>query len=115
MAYTMAKVKYLDKYDENEGIDIIMGRMKEIPGGIAYGNDLILVGDCTQFLKKKIEAEGKTCLHVAGCPPGEPLPYWAIIDRKSQPNPELLGNAEKGRKRMEDETDLLLKKIKQQK
>jgi hypothetical protein len=115
MAYTMAKVKYLDKYDENEGVDIIMGRMKEIPEGIAYGNDLILIGDCTQFLKSKIEAEGKTCIHVAGCPPGEPLPYWGIIDRKSQPNPELLGNPEVGRKRMEDETDLLMKKMKQQK
>ena len=114
MAYTMAKVKYLDKYDENEGIDIIMGRMKEIPEGIAYGDDLILVGDCTQFLKSKIEAEGKTCVYVAGCPPGEPLPYWGIIERKNQPNPELLGNPEVGRKRMEDETELLLKRMKLQ-
>ena len=35
---------------------------------------LILVGDCL----KKYRDKG---LHVEGCPPGEPAPHWAIVDR----------------------------------
>jgi hypothetical protein len=112
MAFSMAKLKMLEKYNENKGINFILGRMKDIPEGIEYGDGLILVGDCTKFLKSKIEESGHTCLHVQGCPPGEPLPYWAIVDRKNQPNVELLGNPEEGRKRMEEETDLLVKKMK---
>jgi hypothetical protein len=115
MAYTMAKLKYLEEYDKNKGIDIVLGRMKDIPEGVKFGKNLILVGDCTKSLKKKIESEGKECLHVAGCPPGEPLPYWALIDREDQPSHKALSNPEKSRQRMEEETELLLKKIKNQK
>ncbi len=32
--------------------------------------------------KKKIEKAGGTCLHIPGCPPGEPAPAWTIVDRK---------------------------------
>jgi hypothetical protein len=35
---------------------------------------LILIGDC---LKK----HRKNGLFVEGCPPGEPAPHWAIVDR----------------------------------
>ena len=35
---------------------------------------LILVGDCLKKYKKK-------GIHVEGCPPGEPAPHWAIVDR----------------------------------
>ena len=65
--------------------------------------------------KTKIEESGETCLHVGGCPPGEPLPYWGIVDRTSLPNPELLGNAAKARERLEEETELLAKRMKSQK
>ena len=115
MAFSMAKLKMLEKYDENKGVNIVLGRMKDIPEGIEFGDNLILVGDCTKFLKTKIEESGKTCVHVEGCPPGEPLPYWALIDRKNQPNKELLGNPELGRKRMEEEGELLAKKMKNSK
>jgi hypothetical protein len=112
MAYTMAKIKLLDEYDKNKGTNIILGRMKDIPEGISFGNNLILVGDCTNFLKKKIESEGKQCIHVTGCPPGEPLPYWALIDRENQPSLEALSNPARSRQRMEDETERLLEKMK---
>ena len=39
------------------------------------GKDLILVGDCT----KKYRGQG---VFAEGCPPAEPYPLWAIIDRK---------------------------------
>ncbi len=114
MAFSMAKLKLLDGYDMNKGIDIVLGRKKEIPEGVRFGKNLILVGDCTKALKKKIDTAGESCLFVMGCPPGEPLPYWAVVDRKDQPDLELLGNPKKGRKRMEDENEALLKKMKTQ-
>ncbi len=115
MAFSMAKLKLLDEYDKNKGIDIVLGRKKDIPEGTRFGKDLILVGDCTNFLKKKIEESGKSCIHVGGCPPGEPLPYWGITDRVDLPNPELFTNPKSIRERLEEETELLLKKIKSQK
>ena len=115
MAFSMAKLKLLGNYDMNKGIDIVLGRKKDIPEGVRFGKDLILVGDCTNFLKKKIEKAGKSCIHVGGCPPGEPLPYWGITDRVDLPNPELFTNPKSIRDRLEEETEVLLKKIKSQK
>ena len=115
MAFSMAKLKLLGEYDKNKGIDIVLGRKKDIPEGVRFGKDLILVGDCTNFLKKKIEEAGKSCIHVGGCPPGEPLPYWGITDRVDLPNPDLLKDPKKIRQRLEDETEVLLKKIKEKK
>jgi hypothetical protein len=115
MAFSMAKLKLLGYYDKNKGIDIVIGRQKEIPKGVQFGKDLILVGDCTKKLKRKISAEGRSCLFVSGCPPGEPLPYWAIVDRKDQPDLELITDPTILRDRLEKETDLLLEKMKTQK
>lgn len=115
MAFSMAKLKLLNEYDKNKGIDIVLGRTKEIPEGISFGKDLILVGDCTKPLRKKLDEAGKSYLFAVGCPPGEPLPYWAIVDRKNQPDLELFQQPEVMRKRLEDETDLLLEKLKTQK
>ncbi len=115
MAFSMVKLKLLGEYDKNKGIDIVLGRKKEIPEGVRFGKDLILVGDCTNFLKKKIKEAGKSCIHVGGCPPGEPLPYWGITDRVDFPNPDLVKDPKKVRQRLEDETELLLKKIKEKK
>ena len=75
-------IDFINKIIQGDCVKI----MKDIPEGIEFGDNLILVGDCTKFLKGKIEETGKTCIHVEGCPPGEPLPYWALIDRKNQPN-----------------------------
>ena len=113
LAFSMAKLKLLGNYDMNKGIDIVLGRKKDIPEGVRFGKDLILVGDCTNALKKKIEEAGGSCIHVGGCPPGEPLPYWGIIDRVSLPNPEMLGDPIKLRERLREETDLLLEKLKE--
>ena len=82
LAFTMSKLKSLAQYDKNKGIHIVLGRHNKIPEGIEFGKDLVLMGDCSLALKKKIERAGGTCLHVPGCPPGEPAPAWTIVDRK---------------------------------
>ena len=113
LAFSMAKLKLLGNYDMNKGIDIVLGRKKDIPEGVSFGKNLILVGDCTNVLKKKIEEMGESCIHVAGCPPGEPLPYWGIIDRVSLPNPKMMGDPTGIRERLREETDILLEKLKE--
>jgi len=112
LAYSMAKLKLLDEYDKNKGIDIVLGRKRDILENIKYGKDLLLIGDCTKTLKKKIEAAGKTCVHVNGCPPGEPHPYWAITDRIDMPDQR---TPEQIRIRHEAENDILIERLKAQK
>lgn len=72
---TMEKLKSLDQYEENSDATILVGRKKAIPEGIEP-DKLILVGDCL----KKFKKHG---IFVEGCPPGEPAPHWAIVDRFS--------------------------------
>ena len=74
LSFTMEKLKALGEYDKNAGASIVVGRKKELPKGISP-EDLILVGDCL----KKYRGQGA---FAGGCPPGEPFPLWAIIDRK---------------------------------
>lgn len=81
LSFTMSKLKSLDEYDRNTGIHIVLGRHRRIPEGVAFGRDLVLMGDCSMGLKKRIEKTGETCLHVPGCPPAEPLPAWMIVER----------------------------------
>ena len=82
LAFTMSKLKSLAQYDRNKGIHIVLGRHRKIPEGIAFGKDLVLMGDCSMALKKKVEKAGETCLLIPGCPPGEPIPAWTIVDRQ---------------------------------
>ena len=84
-AFTMERLKALGEYDNNQGLNIFLGRHKKLPEGILKEKDIILHGDCTLGLKKKIEKAGGSCLHVPGCPPVEPFPYWTIVDREEQP------------------------------
>jgi uncharacterized protein (DUF362 family) len=70
---TMEKLKSLDQYDDNTDAVILVGRKKEVPEGVDR-EKLILVGDCLKTHKKH-------GLWVQGCPPGEPAPHWAIVDR----------------------------------
>lgn len=76
LSLTMERLKAMGEYEKNKGISIIMGRKKELPKGLNFGRDVILVGDC---LKKY---RGKGSPFAGGCPPGEPFPLWVIIDRK---------------------------------
>ncbi len=85
-AFTMERLKALNEFEKNKGIHIFLGRHAKIPEGLTLGTDVILQGDCTLGLKKKIEKAGGKCLHVPGCPPVEPFPYWTITDRVEQPN-----------------------------
>ena len=74
VAFTIEKLKALGEYDKNAGANIIVGRKKELPEG-ATPENTILVGDCL----KKYRGKGA---FAGGCPPAEPFPLWAIIDRK---------------------------------
>jgi uncharacterized protein (DUF362 family) len=71
---TMEKLKALDEYEKNKDATILVGRKKEIPEGLDP-DKLILVGDCL----KKYRGKG---ILAKGCPPAEPFPLWAIVDRK---------------------------------
>jgi len=90
LSFTMSKLKALDQYDANAGIHIVLGRHHKVPDGVEVGNDLILMGDCSLALKKRIEKAGGTCLHIPGCPPAEPVPAWVIADRGKEPTGELV-------------------------
>jgi uncharacterized protein (DUF362 family) len=91
LSFTMSKLKALNEYDRNKGIHIVLGRHRKIPQGIDFGKNLVLMGDCTIGAKRRIEQAGNTCLHVPGCPPGEPLPAWTIIERGGPPAADLAG------------------------
>jgi len=96
---TMEKLRALNQYDANSEVTILVGRKKEIPQGIDP-DKLVLVGDCL----KKHKKHG---IHVMGCPPGEPAPHWAIVDRWSPGDDIDLddpGLGELVRARMEEET-----------
>ncbi len=84
-AFTMERLKSLGQYEKNQGLHIFLGRHKKIPDDINPESVVILQGDCTLGLKSKIEKQGGKCLHVSGCPPVEPFPYWTIMDRVEQP------------------------------
>jgi uncharacterized protein (DUF362 family) len=72
---TMEKLKALGEYEKNKDVHVFVGRKKEIPEGLDP-EKVLLFGDCLKKHRKKgILAEG--------CPPLEPHPLWAIVDRKS--------------------------------
>jgi uncharacterized protein (DUF362 family) len=94
LALTLEKLKALGQYEKNQGIDIVVGPKKELPKGVRVGNNLILAGDCL----KKYRKHGHW---VAGCPPLEPLPLWAITDREDQTELTV-----EGRRRLEKEGEV---------
>lgn len=71
---TMEKLKSLGEYEKNRDVTILVGRKKGIPEGLQH-DKVILFGDCL----KKYRKQG---IFAGGCPPLEPHPLWAIIDRK---------------------------------
>ena len=95
---SMEKLRAMNQYDENSDVTILVGRKKAIPQGIDRSK-LILIGDCL----KKYRKHG---LFVEGCPPGEPAPHWAIVDRWVPEGIDLEDPAigELVRARMESET-----------
>ena len=103
VAFTMAKLKFLDAYDKNQGINIILGRKKELPPGVETGRNLILIGDCTKPLRKKIKND---CIFAVGCPPVESFPWRAIVDREDQ-----LERQPGSRERLRKETEIFMEKL----
>jgi uncharacterized protein (DUF362 family) len=80
---TMEKLIALGEYDKNKDATIFVGRKKDLPEGMDPYR-VILFGDCL----KKYRNRG---VFVGGCPPAEPHPLWAIVDRKdyTEIGPEL--------------------------
>ncbi|MFH1089996.1 MAG: DUF362 domain-containing protein [Pseudomonadota bacterium] len=74
VALSIEKLKSLGQYEDNRDVTILVGRKKEIPEGIPP-DQLILIGDCLRTHR----SQG---IFVEGCPPGEPAPHWAIVDRE---------------------------------
>jgi uncharacterized protein (DUF362 family) len=93
---TMEKLKALDQYDDNTDVTILVGRKREIPEGIDP-DKLVLVGDCLKMHCTK-------GIFVQGCPPGEPVPHWAIVDR-------CIPKIRDPRERMDKETPRLMEHI----
>jgi len=71
---TLERLKSLGEYEKNSDVTILVGRKKGIPEGVDP-NRLILHGDCL----KKYRGKG---IFIGGCPPAEPHPVWAIVDRR---------------------------------
>ena len=71
---TMEKLISLGEYDKNSDVTILVGRKKEIPEDLDPYK-VILFGDCLKKYRKK-------GIFAGGCPPLEPHPLWAIMDRK---------------------------------
>lgn len=105
LAFTMEKLKALGEYDRNAAISIVAGRTKGLPKAV-HPKNLILMGDCV----KKYRSQG---IFIEGCPPGEPFPSWAIIDRRNYDNIEKLGFD--ARERMAGETPVFLDYMKKMK
>jgi len=80
---TMEKLKALGEYEKNTDAKIFVGHKKGIPQDIDP-HRVILFGDCLKKYRKKY-------VFVGGCPPAEPHPLWAIVDRKdyTEIGPEL--------------------------
>ncbi len=82
VAMNMEKLKALGEYDKNTGVTVVLGRKKELPKGVDKQN-IILIGNCV----KKYRDRG---VYVDGCPPLEPFPLWAVVDRKDYTDIEQL-------------------------
>ena len=103
MAFTMTKLKVLEEYDKNKGINIVIGRKKELPPDVELGENLVLIGDCTAPLRRKL---GNNCIFAVGCPPVESFPYRAIVDREDQ-----IERKPGARERHNRETELFMKRL----
>lgn len=77
MAFTMEKLKAMGEYEKHAGTTLVFGQKKVLPK--TEGKDIIIIGDCL----RKFRNQG---IYVRGCPPPEPYPLWAIVDRKSYLN-----------------------------
>ena len=86
---TMEKLISLNEYDKNKDVHIFVGRKKDIPKDLDP-DKVILFGDC-------LKEHRKDGVFVGGCPPAEPHPLWAIVDRKdyTEIGPELRPRMEK--------------------
>ncbi|MFC2043959.1 DUF362 domain-containing protein [Chloroflexota bacterium] len=106
-AYTMESLKALGEYERNAEISIVLGPIRVLPKEVqeVLPRNLILMGDCT----KKYRNQG---IFVPGCPPGEPLTYWSIIDRVDS---EKLDRTFRSRVKRAEEVKILAEHSKKQK
>ncbi len=90
VAITMAKLQALGEYEKNQGMSILLGRLKELPEGVRPGKDLVLFGRCLRPLKRKLDAAGEQSIFIDGCPPGESFPVRAFLLKDDTPNERML-------------------------
>ena len=104
---TMEKLKALGEYDKNKDATIFVGRKKAIPDDLDPYR-VILFGDCLKKYRKK-------GVFIGGCPPAEPHPLWAIVDRKdyTEIGPELRPRMAKEAPYFETYMEKLIKERKQ--
>lgn len=106
LAFCMTKLQYLDEYENNKGMDIILGRKENLPEGVKTGKNLVLMGDCTRALRKKI---GNDCNFITGCPPMESMAYRAFTDREDQ-----IERQPGARERHNKETEIFMERLKKE-
>ncbi|HAE43426.1 MAG TPA: hypothetical protein DCG34_11020, partial [Clostridiales bacterium] len=89
----LGRMKSLGYYEKCAGSQIVVGSFKErkIPEGVDLSKPVHLMGRCAQGLKKTIEEEGGVAYVTPGCPPGEPLLSWNIMDGKENKIGNLVG------------------------
>jgi len=76
MAYELERLKASGLYEKNAGVTVLLGPKKELPGGVAP-KDLIIVGKC--LTKYRDSGLG---VYVEGCPPQEGSILRAIRERE---------------------------------
>ena len=117
LAFTFARLQALGQYENNQGINVLLGRGKELPNGIVPNKNLVLMGRCTKNLFRKLDESGADCVFVDGCPPGEPIPYQAIVSREKDMNAKFMraspAEREVLRQRLEEENVEIIEWVKQ--
>jgi uncharacterized protein (DUF362 family) len=112
LAFTMTKLEALGEYQKNKGLNIVIGRKKQVPETLQGDKEVILMGDCVKGLKKRIEKLDGGYLFIPGCPPVEAFPYWTIVDREEQPSESMTQDLAKARQRAETEGEAMAEWLK---
>jgi uncharacterized protein (DUF362 family) len=85
VSFNIARLKSLGQYEKQSGSQIITGTLREetIPEGFDLAKPIYLMGQCALKNQKCLEDQGaKKLIRVFGCPPGEPILSWSMIDKK---------------------------------
>jgi len=85
VSFNITRLKSLGEYEKQAGSQIITGTLKEnkVPEGFDLAKPIFLMGRCAvknqQFLE---DAGANKLVRVFGCPPGEPILSWSLVDKR---------------------------------